>query len=172
MIPKLSTIIKIWDTVEVYFAGIVLCAAVGIYFLQVVLRYLFHASTYWAEELVIYSVIWGVFVVSSKLVRDDQHVSIDFIRNAMPAKFQKVINIACCFLALSFSCFLALYGFKMVAAGIALDERSVTRLAFPMWIVYLAVPIGGCLIGLSYLLRLYFLIRNFPKEGALTTKKG
>ena len=162
---KPKKILKIWDILELYLAGTVLAVAVGFSFYQVVMRYVFSESPYWAEESVNYLIIWGVFIIASKLARDDEHISADFVMRVMPNKFQRVVKIVCCALALSFCCLLVWYGFKIVAASHGFDERSVGRLAFPMWIAYLAVPAAACLLVLSYVRRLYLLIFQFdPKK--------
>jgi C4-dicarboxylate transporter DctQ subunit len=165
-------ILTIWDTLELYLAGILVCCSVGISFYQVVMRYVFKESPYWAEESVIYLVIWAIFIVASKLARDDEHVRVSFFVQSMSFKAQRVFQIVCCLLALVFCCLLAWYGFQIVAAALSFDERSVGRLMFPMWIVYLSIPVGGCLLVLSYVRRLYLLFFQFDPEKLLYKQEG
>ena len=164
---RFKTILKIWDGLELYLAGILVCCSVGISFLQVVMRYVFNESPYWAEESVIYLVIWAILIVASKLARDDEHVSVSFFVQSLSLKAQRVFQIFCCLLALVFCCLLAWYGFQIVAAALSFDERSVGRLMFPMWIAYLSIPVGSCLLVLSYVYRLYLLIFRFDAEKLL-----
>jgi C4-dicarboxylate transporter DctQ subunit len=41
-----------------------------------------------------------------------------------------------------------------VQTSLALDETSATDLQFPMWIYYSALPVGGLLMTVRYVLRL------------------
>jgi len=154
----LKKILDVWDSLELYVTGILAGTATAFAFYQVVMRYVFSKSPEWAEESVLYLIIWAIFIISSKLVRDDEHVGADFVIRKMPYGVQRVVEIINCVLALSFLCIVIWYGFQIVATIFAMDERSTTRLRFPMWIAYLAIPGGSCLILLSYIRRLYLLI--------------
>jgi len=157
-------ILSVWDTLETYFSGILVTLATAFAFYQVVMRYLFSKSPHWAEESVVYLIIWAVFIISSKLVRDDEHVGADFVIRRTPFRFQRVVEIINCLLVLSFCGLVMWYGFKIVATTHAMNEVSQTELRFPMWIAYSAIPVGGCLIFLSYLRRLYLFIFHFDPK--------
>lgn len=158
---NLKKTIEVWDSLELYITGILAGTATAFAFYQVVMRYIFSKSPEWAEESVLYLIIWSIFIISSKLVRDDEHVGADFIIRRLPDKMQRIVEIINCVLALSFLCIVIWYGFQIVSATFAMDERSTTRLRFPMWLAYLAIPGGSCLILMSYLRRLYLLIFQF-----------
>ena len=150
-----------------FWLGILVGIATAFAFYQVIMRYVFNNAPEWAEESVLYLIIWAVFIISSKLVRDEEHVGADFLVRRMSHKAQRVIEIINCLMALSFCLLVIWYGFKIVAATFGIDERSTTRLRFPMWIAYLAIPSGSCLILLSYLRRLYLLVFQFSSKTIL-----
>ena len=156
-----SKLLKAWDAAETYAAGLLCAAALLLAFYQVVMRYLFNDAPEGAEEGVLYLVIWAVFIISSRLVRDDEHVGADFVVSRLPVPTRRLVAIATTLLALVFCAVVAWYGFHIVDATLAMNERSTTRLRFPMWIAYLSVPTGSCLIGLSCIYRLDLLIRRF-----------
>ncbi|MEF2552672.1 TRAP transporter small permease subunit [Aurantimonas sp. A2-1-M11] len=52
---------------------------------QVVLRYVFNMSIYWAEEAVRYIVVWMAMVGASMGVRKGKHVSIDLLSILAPS---------------------------------------------------------------------------------------
>jgi C4-dicarboxylate transporter DctQ subunit len=55
------------------------------------------------------------------------------------------------------------YGWQIVDTSLLLDERSSSGLQFPMWIYYCALPAGGVLMTVRYLIRLYrYLFRFDP----------
>ena len=156
-----NKLLKLWDRLELLVSGLLVSIATIFAFYQVIMRYVFNNAPEWAEESVLYLVIWAVFIISSKLVRDDEHVGADFVIRRMPYSIQRVVEIIVCVLVLAFCVLIIWYGFKIVSVTFVLDERSTTRLRFPMWIAYLAIPGGTCLILLSYLRRLYLFIFRF-----------
>ncbi|MFC1814451.1 TRAP transporter small permease [Thermodesulfobacteriota bacterium] len=161
---RLSRVLNLWDKLELYLTGALASIATAVAFYQVVMRYIFNKAPGWAEEAVVYLIIWAVFIISSKLARDNEHVGADFFIHKTPYRFQRVVGIINCLLAFSFCGLVIWYGFIIVAATLALDERSTGILRFPMWIAYLAVPVGSCLILLSYVRRLYLLIFRFDTK--------
>ncbi len=55
------------------------------------------------------------------------------------------------------------YGWQIVETSWLLDETSSSGLAFPMWLYYAALPAGGALMVMRYLVRLYrYLFRFDP----------
>ena len=162
-----NKIIDVWDSLELYITGILAGIATAFAFYQVVMRYVFSRSPEWAEESVLYLIIWSIFIISSKLVRDNEHVGADFVIRKLPYKIQRVMEIINCVMALLFLCIVIWYGSQIVAATFAMDERSTTRLRFPMWLAYSAIPGGSCLILLSYFRRLYLLIFQFESKNFL-----
>ncbi|MBW1973828.1 MAG: TRAP transporter small permease [Deltaproteobacteria bacterium] len=163
----MEKLLKIWDSIELYLTGILVTIATAFAFYQVIMRYIFNNAPEWAEESVIYLVLWGVFIISSKLVRDDEHVGADFVIRRMPYKVQRVVEIINCFLAITFCVIVIYYGIKIVFTAFAMDERSTTRLRFPLWIAYSSIPFGTSLILLSYIRRLYLFFFRFDPEKLL-----
>jgi len=160
-VKKFEKLVQVWDSLELYVTGVLATVATGFAFYQVVMRYVFNDAPEWAEESVLYLIIWAVFIISSKLVRDEEHVGADFVLRRLPVKVQRIIEIMNCIMALFFCAVVIWYGFIIVSQVFAMDERSTTRLRFPMWIAYLAIPAGTCLIFLSYVRRLFLLAFRF-----------
>jgi C4-dicarboxylate transporter DctQ subunit len=158
----------VWDRVEVFLVGLLALLGLAASFYQVITRYFFNWAPEWAEESVLYLVIWAVFIIASKLVREDHHVGADFIIQRLPLRIQRKIAIATSILALTFCAFVVLYGTHIVSVAFGIDERSPTRMRFPMWIAYLSVPVGCTLVSLSYLYRLYLLIFKFETKTLVT----
>jgi C4-dicarboxylate transporter, DctQ subunit len=159
----------IWDKVERTLIGLLGAVAMLVGLLQVLGRYLFpeHAIG-WAEEVIVYLIVWGVVIASSQLVRTDGHVRPDLVLRAMPPGVQRWMEVFNCIVALVFSAGMVWYGWQIVDTSLLLDDRSSTDLAFPMWIYHAALPAGGLLMVLRYLVRLYrFLFHFDPKTMAI-----
>lgn len=159
-----SKILRIWDTAEKYLVGALATLAMLVAFYQVVMRYLFNNAPEWAEETVLYLIIWCVFIISSKLVRDDEHIGADFLFKMLPVKAKRVMCVITSVLALVFCVIVVYYGWQIVDTSLVMNQRSTTRLRFPLWISYLAIPSGTALIILSYLHRLYRFLFRFDES--------
>lgn len=167
---KLEKNLKVWDLAESYLVGILAILATGFAFYQVVTRYFFNFAPEWAEESVIYLIVWAVFIMASKLVRDDHHVGADFLFQKLPPRLQQKVALATTVLALIFCLVVVYFGSQVVSVALGIDERSTTRMRFPMWIAYLSVPTGCALVSLSLIYRLYVLIKKYDPE--MFIKKG
>ncbi|MBN8874374.1 MAG: TRAP transporter small permease [Rhodospirillales bacterium] len=154
----------IWDTIERTLVGLLGALAMIVGIVQVAGRYLFpeHAIS-WAEEVIVYLVVWGVMIISSQLVRTDGHVRPDLVLRLVPPAGQRWMEAFNCVVALAFCVGMIWYGWQIVDTSLLLDERSATDLGFPMWIYYTALPAGGVLMTVRYLIRLYrYLFRFDP----------
>ena len=150
-----SAISRIWDRVEQTLVGLLGAAALVIGMVQVVGRYIDPAHAIGsAEEIIVYLVIWAIMIVSSQLVRRDGHVRPDLVLRILPAGAQRWTEVFNCLVALAFCAGLAWYGWSIVSTSWMLDETSATELAFPMWLYYLALPVGAALMFVRYCVRL------------------
>jgi C4-dicarboxylate transporter DctQ subunit len=146
---------KLWDRIEQTLVGLLGACALIVGMVQVVGRYFDpeHAIS-WAEEVIVYLAIWAIMIVSSQLVRTDGHVRPDLVLRVLPPQAQRVLEVFNCLVALAFCGGMVWYGWQIVMDSWMLDERSSTGLEFPMWIYYLALPTGGGLMTIRYIMRL------------------
>jgi C4-dicarboxylate transporter DctQ subunit len=145
-----------WDRLENTLVGVLGGLAMLVGLAQVIGRYFFPAlAITWAEEVIVYLVIWGVMIISSQLVRTDGHVRPDLVLRALPPGAQRWVEMFNCIVALIFCGGMVWYGWDIVSSSWMLDEHSSTGLAFPMWLYYAALPAGGLLMVARYLIRLY-----------------
>jgi C4-dicarboxylate transporter, DctQ subunit len=162
---------KLWDRVEQTLVGLLGLAALGIALWQVVSRYLVpQDSISFAEEVIVYLIIWAVMIVSSQLVRTDSHVRPDLITALVPARVSRWLEIFNCAAAIVFSAALVWYGWKVVEIALRIDEHSSSDLRFPMWIYYAALPAGGGLMLARYVIRLWLVVTS--PAGAVSTRPG
>jgi C4-dicarboxylate transporter DctQ subunit len=122
---------------------------------QVLGRYLApREAITWAEEVIVYIMVWGIMIVASQLVRTDGHVRPDLVLRLLPPGVQRWVEMFNCLVALAFTAGMVWYGWQVVSTAMLLDQRSSSDLQFPMYLYYLALPTGGALMAVRYVIRL------------------
>lgn len=159
---------KVWNRVEQTIAGLLGLAALLLALWQVVARYVLpqHAISF-AEEVIVYLMIWAIMIVSSQLVRTDSHVRPDLVLNVVPGRVKRWMEVFNTLAAIAFCVGLVGYGWQVVATAVLIDERSASDLRFPMWIYYAALPAGGALMLLRYAIRLVGLVATSNWRGLI-----
>ena len=123
--------------------------------LQVAGRYFDPARAIsYAEEVIVYLIIWAIMIVSSQLVRRDGHVRPDLVLRLLSPRSLRIVELFNCLVAIVFCGALIWYGWEIVDTSLLIDETSSTDLQFPMWIYYLALPVGSALMLVRYVMRL------------------
>ncbi|HUN45962.1 MAG TPA: TRAP transporter small permease [Stellaceae bacterium] len=146
---------KLWDRIEETLVGLLGLIALAIGLWQVVGRYFDpERAISYAEEVIVYLVIWAIMIVSSQLVRRDGHVRPDLVLRLLPPRILRWVEIFNCLAAIAFCAALVWYGWQIVDTALLIDEHSSTDLQFPMWIYYLALPVGSALMVVRYAIRL------------------
>jgi len=135
--------------------GALLIAASFILFVNVVAPYGFNDSLPWAEEATRYAFVWMVFVGSSLAASKGAHISVDVLLRLLgkgrAAKLLIVlIDLAC----VVFSVFLVIFGWDLVAQAREFGQVTAS-LQVPLWIVQLAMPVGGALMALRFAQRFF-----------------
>ena len=159
--------LKIWNTLEKYFVGIVALMATLLAFWGVVARYSFSYSPDWLEEIVVYMIIWSVFVVASTVAEERGHVGATFLVEMLPPTLRRMIEILTALLALIFCVLICYWGYQIVYISHITDERSSTLMRYPLWWCYLSLPVGMTLVVARYLKRLFRLIFCFSQSELL-----
>lgn len=158
--------IRIWNTIEL--VVISLCGLAGLTFamIQIVTRYAFPAQFIdWAEEVIVYLIIWGIWLSASQLVHENRHVRADLVVRLFPARLQRMIEIANTVAAIFFCGLIAYVGIDIVTLSYDLDERSVSSLRMPLWLYFACVPVGTGLMAVRYVIRLWkLLFRYHPAD--------
>ena len=150
-----AVIVRWWDWIEETLVGLLGLIALVIGLLQVIGRYIDPARAIsYAEEVIVYLIIWAIMIVSSQLVRRDGHVRPDLVLRLLPPRYLRLVEIFNCLVAIVFCGALVWYGYQIVDTSLLIDETSSTDLQFPMWIYYLALPVGSALMLVRYIIRL------------------
>ena len=93
-------------------------------------------------------------IIASQLVRTDGHVRPDLVLRMLRPGAQRWVEMFNCLVAIAFTFGMVWYGWEVVGTALLLDQRSSSDLQFPIWIYYTALPAGGGLMLMRYVIRL------------------
>ena len=105
-------------------------------------------GTYEVTEMFIVVI---TFVGVGYAARHSRHISMTAIYDQLSGRLRKALLIVLC---LGTAALMFYFAYKSVDYVVTLQERGRTSaaLGIPMWMVYLALPIGFTLAGIQYLL--------------------
>lgn len=112
---------------------------------QIISRSLFDYSFVWIEESVRFGIIWMVFIGSSIGFREDAHIAIDVLQQILRPRARMVIKIVVIGVSAVVAGLLAWYGWQLVKTMHGFGQTSPAMEA-PMYLFYLAIPLGGALM--------------------------
>ncbi len=153
---------KFLDHLEEWLIATLMGAATFIIFIAVLHRYLaglpipylqdalIQINTSWAQELCIYMFVWMAKFGAAYGVRTGIHVGVDVLINRMsPPWYRKFVILGLLAGAL-FTGIVGTLGASFVLEMSHTDQTSAD-MEVPMWIVYLAVPLGSYLMCFRFL---------------------
>jgi len=135
-------------------SGIALAVIVTICTVNVIARYVFAHAFSWAEEAMVYCMIFIIFVASAAVTWKGSHLCLDLLLRKCPAFFQKAIVVGSTLASVALLLLLAHFSYDVVARLYRYGQRT-EALEIPMWIPQGFVPAGLVLIALMMVLRLW-----------------
>jgi TRAP-type C4-dicarboxylate transport system permease small subunit len=118
---------------------------------MVVVRYLFKMSTVWQTEYVIFSLAAATFIGAPYVLMKKGHVNVDLIPYYLNQKGKNILAIVAAILALLFLLVLFYSSVQLTNHAWVKNIKTPTIWSFPMWKVYIFLPIGMGIMILQYL---------------------
>lgn len=153
---------KFFDQLEEWLIAFLMGTATLIIFTAVVHRYasglaipvlqdwLLRINMSWAQELTIYLFVWMAKFGAAYGVRTGIHVGVDVMINRLDPRWRNHFVLFGLLAGASFTGTIAALGADFVFELSATSSTSEV-LELPMWIVYLAIPLGTSLMCLRFL---------------------
>jgi TRAP-type C4-dicarboxylate transport system permease small subunit len=95
-------------------AGILFLVAAILNIANVIARYIFSDPIFWAEEILIFLIIWGVFLMAGSVTYRGAHLNMDLIYSGMSPLWKRIINIAIALTLVACTLFAAVQSWKVV----------------------------------------------------------
>lgn len=136
----------VYDNFEEYFSASLMATLILCLGLQVLLRYVFHTSLSWSEELSRICFVWTIYVGIALAAKRMQHVRVTALYLIMPKTVQLVMWILVDVCWLVFNLIFAWLGIQMVKNSFEFVERTPT-LEWVAAYIYMIIPFGFILMS-------------------------
>lgn len=138
-------------------------------FAQVVLRYVFAASLFWAEELARFSMVWLVFLGSVMAACTGAHTRIGFFVDLLPAVPRRCVEGGVTLVCAAAAGTIAWYGLTVARLGMLSKSPAM---GLPLGYVYSAAPLCCGLMALILLGRAVAQFLGWTQPGGPAEKSG
>ncbi|MBA7519666.1 hypothetical protein ES705_11753 [subsurface metagenome] len=142
----ISDIIK---RLSLFLAGAFLLINIGVIIMSVFLRYFFHYSPIWTEEVAMFALIWAVMFGAVAAFSYGEHVSITAVEKFMPEITGKIMRYFRHILIVGILGFMVYVGVNYVSST---WKFRTLALDIPKAIPLMSIPIGMGLMLLQYIL--------------------
>jgi TRAP-type C4-dicarboxylate transport system permease small subunit len=134
-------------------AALSLISIVAINGVNVVARYVFGSPFSWAEELMLFLMIFGVFTGGVAVTWRNQHIRIDTIIDRIPEPFAGAARVLAGIASIVVLLTIMVASFNLVVLLESFDQRS-DALHAPVWIPQSFVTVGLALMAVAIAVRL------------------
>lgn len=157
---------KLWDNIEEYLLIYSLMFSVALIFIQVVMRYIFHNSLSWSEELARYLFLWQIWLGASYAVKEHRHLRIQMIQDLIKNPYRKnLFELFVLLLWLGFSVFMTFEGSTLTSLLFQRGQVS-PAMRLPMAYAYASVPVGCGLMSIRLICEMFKIFISMNRKEA------
>jgi TRAP-type C4-dicarboxylate transport system permease small subunit len=128
--------------------GVILLAAIAINFANIVGRYMFSAPLAWAEEVLVFLLIWGVCLGASAVTYDRRHLDMNLLSASFPPRLAMALEAVKVAAMVGLCSFICVQAWKIVALMASNGQVSITA-GIPMTVPYSAFVVGFGLMAVA-----------------------
>ena len=143
----------IFVTLPHWLLGWLMLVGVAISFSNVVPRYVFGYAIFWAEEVLVFLAIWGVFIGMAAAAYERAHLNMDLFSQSISGRVKLVLNAAMAATLLACCGFMLVQSWQVVSLFYQGGVVSVSA-GVPKWIPHSAILAGFALTAVAVLIRI------------------
>jgi TRAP-type C4-dicarboxylate transport system permease small subunit len=134
-------------------AGILLAASVALNFANVIDRYFFNTSIYWAEEMMLFLMVGCVFFGNGVVAWSGRQIRMDVVVGMLPEKVRRVLDVFSELVLIVTALTIVVWAWPVVHDLYAFDQRSQAG-DFPLYVPQGLIPVGLTIMALLAAVRL------------------
>lgn len=145
-------------------ASLLVASSIFVVCQMVFIRYVLNGSTVWQTDFVTFALVGATLIGSPYVLLLKGHVNVDLLPHYLSHPQRAVLAYCGSLMGLIFTSTLAYYGFEMFHESYEGNWLTDTVWELPLWIPYMAMPIGIGLLSLQYVADIMALItgREMP----------
>ena len=134
-------------------AGILLVASVALNFANVIGRYFFGFSIYWAEEMMLFLMVGCVFLGNGVVAWSGRQIRMDVVVGKLPEKARRALDVFSELVLIATALTIVVWAWPVIRDLYSFDQRSQAG-DFPLYIPQALIPVGLSIIALLAAVRL------------------
>lgn len=138
---------------------------------MVVIRYFLKASATWQTDYATFSLVAATLIGSPYILSIKGHVNVDLLPNYLGKRGRRALAMVASAGGLIFAGVLAWCGYGLFHEALTGGWRTDTIWELPLWIPYLALPLGIGLLALQYLADIVELVTGEDAAGQERTSE-
>jgi TRAP-type transport system small permease protein len=137
---------------------------------DVALRNLARSGIAWSNEVSEYILYLVTLLAAPGLLRHGQHIRVDILLRAIPAKLAWIFEWIGDLVGLVCSLYFVWYGSKVAMASYASGAISIKTLVLPEWWLLVPMPIAFLAVSIEFVFRMWRLTRSErrPRDDAVS----
>jgi TRAP-type C4-dicarboxylate transport system permease small subunit len=139
--------------------GALILAGVALNFANVVGRYVFFKPIIWAEEVLVFIMIWCVMLGATLVTWENQHLRMDAVHHLTPPRVRRWLNLVSTLVFLVAAGFVLVQSLRVAAMVAGTGQQSVVA-GIPMVLPYGALPASFGLIVAALVWRFRAFVRE------------
>jgi TRAP-type C4-dicarboxylate transport system permease small subunit len=144
-------------------AGVLLAASVLLNFANVVARYFFSASIYWAEEVMLFFMVGCVFLGNGAVAWSGRHIKMDVIVGMMPPKAREWLDVFAELVFIAVAITIVVFAWPVIHDLYSFDQRSQSA-EIPLYIPQALIPVGLGIMAALVSVRLIIGVYRDPPD--------
>ena len=130
-------------------AALLIAASVAIVCQMVFVRFVLNQNTIWQTEFVTFGLIGATLIGSPYVLLTKGHVNVDLLSIYLGGKARYWLAVISALVTLGFCALMAALGYELWIEAWIKDWRTSTIWRAPLWVPYLALPLGLGLMALQ-----------------------
>ncbi len=143
----------IFVTMPEWILGILMLTGVAINIANVIGRYFFGYAFFWAEEIMVFITIWGVFIALAAITYNGDYLNMDLFSRAFKGRWRLILNTVIAIALLACCAFMIAQSYQVVTMLAAAGQVTVSA-GIPKSIPHSALLAGFVLTVLAIIVRI------------------
>ena len=135
-------------------AGMILICLVAVC-TEVLMRYFLNRPLVWVVEVTEYSILYTTFLAAAYLLKEEGHVKIELVVDALKPRAQALLNAITSMLGIVVCLVLGFFGTSNTIAHFQQGIPTFTAMEIPKWPFLMVIPFGSFLLLIQFVRRAY-----------------